>query len=257
MVILIFIIAAMLGSFANVCIYRIPHRKSIIFPFSFCPRCTTPIKYYDNIPLLSFFLLKGKCRFCEERISYHYPFVEFIMASGGVWFFLKFGLSLNFFVGLVFLWFLTVIGVIDFYHQIIPDQLSYLLIIFGLVFSFLNPFLKTVFYFPFLWKNNVLYGRLFSSFSGFLLGGTILYLVAIVGEAAFRREVMGGGDVKLIAGIGSFVGIEKIFDVLLLACLGGAVIGIILRVLGKNKKWQPIPFGPFLCTSAIFFLTRN
>ncbi|MCK5533654.1 prepilin peptidase [bacterium] len=257
MLFFIIIFSAMLGSFANVCIYRIPLEKSIVMPFSFCPLCKTPIKFYDNIPLVSFFLLKGKCRFCKGKISYAYPLVEFIITGGAVWLFLTFGLSINFFIGMIFLWILTVISVIDYYHQIIPDELSFLLIALGLFFSFFNPFLENFLTFIFRGKNNILWGRFSSSFLGFLLGGGIMYLIAVMGEIIFKREVMGGGDVKLIAGIGAFLGIEKVFDVLFLACLGGTIIGIFLRITGKNKKWQPIPFGPFLCASAVFFLDNK
>ncbi len=253
----IIIFSAMLGSFANVCIYRIPLEKSIVMPFSFCPLCKNTIKFYDNIPLVSFFLLKGRCRFCKGKISYVYPLVELIMAVGGGWLYLIYGLSISFFIGLIFLWILTVISVIDYYHQIIPDELSFLLIGLGLIFSFFNPFLEGFLDIFFNGKHSILWARLSSSFLGFLLGGGVLYLIAVMGEIIFKREVMGGGDVKLIAGLGAFLGIEKIFDVLFLACLGGTVIGGMLRITGRNKKWQPIPFGPFLCASAIFFLDNK
>jgi len=231
------LLGAIVGSFLNVCILRLPNEESIIFPGSHCPQCKKPIQFYDNIPLVSYILLKGKCRYCKKTISIQYPFVEGITALSSFLLFVRFGLSLSYLLYLVFVAALIVITVIDLYHQIIPDVISLPGIGVGLLASLMNPQIT-----------------FFNSFLGALLGGGSLFLVAIVYQWLFKREGMGGGDVKLLAMIGAFLGWKAVILTILLSSFIGSVTGIILMILkGKDFKYA-IPFGPFLSLGAVIAL---
>ena len=180
---------AMVGSFLNVCIARLPKEESIVWPGSHCPLCRKPIKFYDNIPLVSYLLLKGKCRQCRGSISLQYPLVEGITALSSLLLIIKFGPSLSYLIYFAFVAALIVITVIDLYHQIIPDVISLPGIGVGLLASLIIPQITFL-----------------NSLIGILLGGGSLFLVATVYRWLFKREGMGGGDVKLLAMIGAFLG---------------------------------------------------
>jgi leader peptidase (prepilin peptidase)/N-methyltransferase len=228
------IFGALIGSFLNVCIVRLPKEESIITPGSHCPHCKTPIKFYDNIPLVSYLFLKGRCRYCKKSISIRYPLIEGITALGSLILFMKFGPSLSFLIYFAFVSALIVITVIDLYHQIIPDVISLPGIGVGLLASFITP--QITFY---------------GSLIGILLGGGSLFLVATVYQWLFKREGMGGGDVKLLAMIGSFLGWKAVILTILIGSLIGSIIGISIIVLkGKDFKYA-IPFGPFLSLGAV------
>ena len=188
----VFLFGICLGSFFNVCIYRIPRKKSIVVPSSFCPACQHPLRYYDNIPLLGYILLRGKCRFCKAPISIQYPLVEFITGMVFLILFQWFGFSGSFFIYGLFLGALIVITFIDIEFQIIPDIISLPLLGFGLVVSWIPNL--TVY-----WLDSVL---------GALLGGGFLYLVAMLYLLFRKKEGMGGGDIKLMAMAGSFLGMD-------------------------------------------------
>ena len=231
------IFGALIGSFLNVCIFRLPKEESIVWPGSHCPHCKSPIKYYDNIPLISYLLLGGRCRHCRSPISFQYPLVEGITALGSFILFIKFGPSLSYLFYFLFVASLIVITVIDLYHQIIPDVISLPGIGVGLLASLLIPqitFLNSLF--------------------GVLLGGGSLFLVATIYQWFFKREGMGGGDVKLLAMIGAFLGWKAVVLTILLGSLIGSIIGISIMILkGKDFKYA-IPFGPFLSTGAVIAL---
>jgi leader peptidase (prepilin peptidase)/N-methyltransferase len=231
------IFGAMVGSFLNVCIYRLPKEESIVWPGSHCPRCKNPIKYYDNIPLISYILLKARCRYCKEPISIQYPLIEGITGLGSLILFMKFGPSASYLFYFSFVCALIVITVIDLYHQIIPDVISLPGIGVGLLASLMIPQIT-----------------FFNSLVGVLLGGGSLFLVATVYQWLFKREGMGGGDVKLLAMIGAFLGWKSVILTILLGSLIGSVVGIMLMALkGKNFKYA-IPFGPFLSLGAVIAL---
>ncbi len=231
------IFGAIIGSFLNVCIFRLPKEKSIVWPGSYCPHCKNPIKFYDNIPLVSYILLKGCCRHCYTAISFQYPLVEGITALASLILFMKFGLSLSYFFYFLFVAALIVITVIDLYHQIIPDVISLPGIGVGLIASLMIPQIT-----------------LFSSLMGTLLGGGSLFLVATIYQWLFKREGMGGGDVKLLAMIGAFLGWKAVILTILLSSLVGSITGIIVMILkGKDFKYA-IPFGPFLSFGAVVSL---
>ena len=231
------VFGGIVGSFLNVCIFRLPKEESIIWPGSHCPHCKTPIKSYDNIPLISYVLLRGKCRQCHGSISLQYPLVEGITALSSLLLIMKFGLSVTYLIYFAFVAALIVITVIDLYHQIIPDVISLPGIGVGLLASL------TVSQINFM-----------NSLLGILCGGGSLFLVATLYQWLFKREGMGGGDVKLLAMIGAFLGWKAVIVTILLGSLVGSITGIILMVSkGKDFKYA-IPFGPFLSFGAVVAL---
>jgi leader peptidase (prepilin peptidase) / N-methyltransferase len=253
------------GSFANVCIWRIPRREEVALKPSHCPSCQAGIKWHQNIPVISYLLLGGKCHDCRTRISVQYPLVEL---AGGLLFaaaYLKLGLDWRLAGYLPFLWLLLVISAIDLRHYIIPDVLSLAGLVLGLAFGLAATFLPdgnlSVLGFddPFgLWP-------WLDSLLGAVAGGGLIWLSAWGGEKIFKQEAMGGGDIKLAAFIGAFVGWQAMLMVLFLSFLLGTLAGVPLMLLGKLKKTndvfgdhpqdQPgkamVPFGPFLALAAV------
>lgn len=231
------IFGALVGSFLNVCIFRLPKEESIIWPGSHCPHCKNAIKFYDNIPVVSYFLLRGRCRYCKGSISLQYPLVEGITAVSSLFLIIKFGPSLSYLLYFAFVAALIVITVIDLYHQIIPDVISLPGIGMGLLASLLIPQIT--------FSNSLI---------GILLGGGSLFIVATFYQWLFKREGMGGGDVKLLAMIGAFLGWKAVLLTILLSSLIGSVTGILMMVVkGKDFKYA-IPFGPFLSLGAVISL---
>lgn len=232
-----FIFGLLVGSFLNVCICRIPMEQSIVSPGSHCPRCERPIRFYDNIPLVSYVILGGKCRYCRASISFQYPVVEGVTALSSLLLFLRFGPSLNYLFYFAFVAALITITVIDLHHQIIPDVISLPGIAVGLLASLILPEITFL-----------------NSLLGTLVGGGSLFLVATVYHWLFKREGMGGGDVKLLAMIGAFLGWKAVILTIFLSSLIGSVTGIALILIkGRDFKYA-IPFGPFLSAGAVFSL---
>jgi leader peptidase (prepilin peptidase)/N-methyltransferase len=226
-----------IGSFLNVCICRLPRGESIVTPRSHCPHCQKMIGWYDNIPILSYVVLRGKCRGCKAPISPQYPLVEAVTGLFSLLLMLRFGPSLGYLFYFAFVAALIVITVIDLYHQIIPDVISLPGIGVGLLGSLLLPGLSFV-----------------NSLIGMFLGGGSLFLVATVYQWLFKREGMGGGDVKLLAMIGAFLGWRAVILTILLSSLIGSVTGILIILLkGKDFKYA-IPYGPFLSLGAVLCL---
>jgi leader peptidase (prepilin peptidase) / N-methyltransferase len=231
------IFGALIGSFLNVCIYRLPREESIVTPGSHCPSCNQPIRFYDNIPLISYSFLRGKCRNCRHPISLQYPLVEGISALSSLLLFLRFGPSWSYLAYFAFAAALIAITVIDLHYQIIPDLISLPGIGAGLLVSLVIPQIT-----------------FFNSLFGVLLGGGSLFLVATVYQWLFKREGMGGGDVKLLAMIGAFLGWKAVILTIFLSSLIGSVTGVVLMLIkGKDFKYA-IPFGPFLSLGAILAL---
>lgn len=232
-----FIFGVAIGSFINVCIYRIPAETSIVKPSSRCPSCGHPIRFYDNIPILSFLILRARCRDCGAKISWRYPLIELITGLMALLLFGKFGLSLVFLVFFIFTAVLIVIAFIDLDHQIIPDILS----LPGIpVF-----FLAAVFIVKLPWLEALI---------GLLIGGGVLLAIAYGYELITKREGMGGGDIKLLAMIGGFLGWKSLIFVLLFSSLTGAVVGIAAMVIKKQDTKYAIPFGPFLSMAAVAWI---
>lgn len=243
--ILVFILGLVLGSFANVCIYRMPRDLSVVKPNSHCTNCNKFIKWYDNIPVISYIILRGKCRNCGSKISLIYPAVELICGLLFLSMYFLFGFTYILAPFCLFVFSLLVITVIDFDFQIIPDEISFFLIILGLLISFLNPIL-----------GDTVSQRILNSFLGFLTGGGSLLIVAIIGKWIFGKDAMGGGDIKIMAGVGAFIGWDKVLFAIFIACFLGSIVGIFMMLSKKIGKRQEIPFGPYLAISsfAVLFL---
>ncbi len=232
MTLIIFLYALVIGSFLNVCIYRIPRDVSIVWPRSFCPNCQKNIPWYDLIPVLSYIILRGRCRFCRATIGIQYPVVEISTAILALIFYKKYGLTGEFFKIAFFCCLLIIIAWIDCYHRRIPNKLSILGIIAGMAWAF------------FYGKAALLHAGL-----GMLIGGGILFPIAF-----FYPRGMGMGDVKLLAMIGAFVGVKAVLYTLFIGSALGAVIGLGLLYWKTITRKTQIPFGPFLAVGAIITL---
>lgn len=222
---LVFVLGLCVGSFCNVAIHRLPTGGSVFFPVrSFCPSCKESLPAHQNIPLLSYLLLMGKCGFCKAPISIRYPIVELAVGLIFLAAYNQYGFP-YFFIHAAWLSSLVVITAIDLDHQIIPDVISLPGILTGLALSLFGlipvPFLESVI--------------------GAFLGGAIFFIIAFA-----SRGGMGGGDIKLIAMIGSFLGWQKMLLTIFISSLSGSVIGLILMALGKKGRKSKIPYGPFL-----------
>lgn len=232
-----FIFGALVGSFLNVCIYRLPKGESVVFPASHCPACDFKIPWYDNIPVVSYLLLRGKCRSCRAPISLQYPLVETIDGLLTLFLFMRFGLSFTFLVLFLFCCAMVAITFIDLEHQIIPDVISLPGIVAGFAFSFFIPQLG--------WVNSLI---------GILVGGGSLYLVAFLYQLFTGKEGMGGGDIKLLAMMGAFFGWKAVLFIIFVSSLVGSVIGITVMLIQKKDSKLAIPFGPFLAVGAILYI---
>ncbi len=230
-----------LGSFINVVIHRLPKSRSFVRPGSHCPRCRGQLAWFDNIPLLSYLILGGRCRRCRKPISLRYPAVEAVVGAaaallllryppGGLWVFTALWGVAGF----------IAVTMIDWDTFLIPNELSYGLLLVGLAAAPINP----------LFAGGPLraYG---ASVLGAGVGFFLTWGIAVFGEFLFKREAMGGGDIKLMAAIGAWSGALGAFDCMVVGSFIGAVYGIALLVRKKVRRQDPIPFGPFLSAGAI------
>lgn len=232
-----FVFGALLGSFANVVIYRLPKEESVVKPGSHCYSCKTPVKWYDNIPIFSWFILRGKCRHCGAKFSFRYALVELLMASLFALSFHYVGLSWSLVEYLLFIFGLVVCTFIDLDHMILPDEFTLSGIVIGLVGAYLNPqreFLDSLF--------------------GVLMGGGFLWGMAYVYYLLTKQEGMGGGDIKLLAWIGALLGWKAIPFVIMSSAIIGSVVGIIAARKQNAGLKTVIPFGPYLALGALMYL---
>ena len=237
MVIYSVLIGLALGSFMNVCIYRIPLRKSIIRPSSSCPGCGENIRFYDNIPIFSYLLLLGRCRHCGEPISWRYPTVEALTGLLSMALFIRYGLSYQYVMFLLFSATLVTISFIDLDHQIIPDVLSLPGIALGLGTSLIPGNIS--------WSESLI---------GIILGYGSLFVIEVTFKHITGKEGMGRGDAKLLAMIGAWMGWKPLLPVILISSLTGAIIGSAALLLSGKGLRVKIPFGPFLALGALLYL---
>ena len=235
MLVLYVLFGAIMGSFLNVCIYRIPLEGSILRPGSSCPNCSNKIGFYDNIPILSYLILKGKCRSCGQAISLRYPLVELLTAGFTTAVGTVFGMTSLGGVYIVFIYILIVITVIDLDHMIIPDRLVGLGLITGIAAIFVGAI-------EIGWKN---------AFMGSLVYGGFLYLAGMVGKRIFKKEAMGMGDVKLGVMMGLLLGWKMSIMSLYLSFLVASIVGLTAIMTGQLRKGDRIPFGPFLAVGTV------
>lgn len=233
----IFINGAVLGSFANVVIYRMPKGESVVRPRSRCQKCNHVVAWFDNIPILSWFVLRGKCRYCGEPFSFRYPFVELLMGSLFALAYAYFGFSWSFVEALFFLFPIVICVFIDFDHMILPDEFTLSGIVIGLIGALINP------------------DRTFlDAFWGVLLGGGFLWALAYLYFVFTKNDGMGGGDIKLLAWIGAVLGWEAIPFVILVSAITGSIVGILFAFKSKEGLKTAIPFGPYLALGGVLYM---
>jgi leader peptidase (prepilin peptidase)/N-methyltransferase len=235
------LLGALIGSFLNVCIYRLPRHESIVWPGSHCPACSKPIAWYDNVPILGYLMLAGRCRACSVRIPLHYPVVEALNTVGYLAILWFFGPTMAAAVYAILFSALLVVAGTDLSHKIIPNAVTFPGIVLGLVSA-----------------ATILPLGLLNGLIGLLVGGGILWLLAWASPYLFGKEGMGGGDIKLLAMIGAFLGWKLALMTIMIGSLVGSVVGVSLLAAQVIKREEYIPFGPFLvlgAVSALFFGT--
>jgi leader peptidase (prepilin peptidase)/N-methyltransferase len=221
------------GSFLNVVIYRLPLRMSISKPSSSCPHCNEKIKFYDNIPVLSFLLLRGKCRHCKGKISFRYPLVELLTAASFLLLYSQYSLSFFFFASCLFACALIALGFIDYYHQILPDEITLPSLLLALIYSLFRTDLN-----------------LRQALIGAVAGAGFLLFIYAAYYLLRKQEGLGLGDVTMMLLIGAYLGWRQAFFTLILASFVGALVGIFF-ILYKKKDFQySLPFGTFLAPAA-------
>ena len=232
-----FLVGAVIGSFLNVVIHRVPRRLSIVRPGSACPGCSQAIRWYDNIPMISWLILRARCRSCGQPISMRDPLVEVaaaLMAAAAVH---RWGLSVLSIEVVVFSWVSLALALIDLEHQLLPDVMTYPSIAFGLVASWLGGF------------TTILYSVL-----GAVVGALLPITVILLYRWLRGEEGMGWGDVKYLAAIGAVVGVRDCVWVLVMAAVAGALVGGVLWASGRGSGKTALPFGTFLAASVIAWL---
>ena len=257
--VLVFAWGACVGSFLNVCVHRIPRELSVVRPRSHCPRCSRLIPWYLNIPLASYLLLRGRCKFCGGRISPRYFLVELLVAALFLLVWFKFdardghrllGLVPTTDWRLVLAYWLAVSGLVlgtfvDFEHLIIPDRVTLGGIVAGLLLSAFVPSLH---------GTDSVRDSLLQSALGAAIGWGALWAVGAAGTLIFRKDAMGFGDVKLLGAIGAFLGWHAVVFTIVLSSLFGSVIGLSLVVAGRKAMQSRIPYGPYLALAAVLWM---
>lgn len=229
MAVFVFVFGLIIGSFLNVCIYRIPKKESVVTESSHCTRCNAKIKPYDLIPVFSYLILRGKCRNCGEKISGRYPLVELLNALLYLLCFWNNGFVLHIIPKLILCSVLIVISAIDMDTKEIPNGAVLIILICGIINILLDPELT--------WMQGLI---------GFFVASLPMLLIALVSGGG-----MGGGDIKLMAAAGLFLGWENILTAFFISCLTAGVTGMILILTKKRGRKDKIPFGPFLALGII------
>ncbi|MBI4398862.1 MAG: prepilin peptidase [Candidatus Omnitrophica bacterium] len=239
---LFFILGVCVGSFANVCIFRLGEQISLVKPRSFCPACRTPIHAYDNIPLVSYILLKAKCRACGAKIPQRYFWVELVSGLIFSFLFIYAGLTIELIWGFYFITSLLIVTLIDFKKMEIPDEITVSGIFAGWLFAFV---------FPEIFNEVANKSGLGESVLGMMTGGGLMWVTAWLGDKIFKRESMGGGDIKLMAMAGAFLGVQGAVMTYFLAPFFAMPFGLFQKWV---KKSEILPYGPFIAMAAVFSL---
>lgn len=232
-----FVLGAVLGSFANVVILRLPREESLVKPRSHCVACGKTIAWYDLVPIVSWFMRRGRCRWCGAKFSFRYPLVELLTAIAFAVTFAMDGWSWSLLEHLLFVWPLIVCVFIDIDHMILPDEFTLSGVVIGLAGAALNP------------------DRAFTdALLGVLAGGGFLWFMAWVYFALTGKEGMGGGDIKLLGWIGAVLGIEAVPFTIVVSAVVGSVVGLILTRKDERGLQAAIPYGPYLVLGALVYL---
>ncbi len=234
---IVFLFGAVIGSFLNVCIHRLPREESVAWPASHCPTCRKPIAWYDNIPIVSYLVLRGRCRACQSPISIRYPLVETANAIGYVGVFWMFGFTAIACAYAALVSALVVVTGTDLSHTMIPDAVTLPGIVVGLLCAAL-----------------ILPISVMESLTGILVGGGLLWFLAWISPYVFGKEGMGGGDIKLMAMVGAFIGWQPVLLAIMIGSFLGSMIGGTLMISGVISRREPIPFGPFLAIGSLLAL---
>jgi len=242
---LVFIVGLIFGSFANVCIYRLPAGRSVVSPGSRCPRCGKPIPWYDNIPLVSYLLLGARCRFCGGRISFRYFVVELLVGGIFLLLYLKFGLSPRWYVYALFALGLVITGFID----IDTFEIHEVIVLPGIALGLLFSGIVEGMYEGLSRGDGFVNGLL-----GAAGGAGALLLVGFLGKLVFRKDAMGFGDVELLGMIGAFLGWRSTLLAVFFGSLAGAAVSIALILLKVRTRDEYVPFGPYLACGALIAL---
>jgi len=240
---LFIILGGIWGSFSNVCIYRLPKNQGIITGRSFCPSCKNKIQWFDNIPILSFILLKGKCRHCENKISVQYLIIEIISSISFVTIYYFFGLTINTLLLLILSIFFIIIFFIDLKHFIIPNVLTFPLMVIGFIKSF-DPNL-----------NKTIFPNYINSLIGGLIGYFIIWLIIYFYKKVRKKEGMGLGDAKLMAAIGFWFGWVSVPIVIFISSFVALIIAIPSLMKKSLKMSSEIPFGPYIIIGCILYMS--
>ena len=235
----ILLVGLIFGSFANVCIHRLPLDLDIINGRSHCPKCKKKIIWYDNIPILSFLILGFKCRTCKKHIPKQYFIVEFLTGLAFMLFYKILGLGFDFVLVCIIFLILIIIFLIDLKHYIIPDSLNFSLILIGIIKNFTTQDLLKFNY------------NLFDSLLGGALGYLIIWLIIFIYKKIRNKEAMGLGDAKLLSAFGFLLGIKSIFIILFVASVLGLIFVLPSLLLKNRSTGSIIPFGPFIILAAI------
>ena len=232
---IVVVLGLVIGSFLNVLIYRIPRRQQFVKGRSACPNCGALIKWYQNIPLVSYFALRGRCAGCRARITFRYPLVELLNAVAYFYFFHTFAWSLQFGTFAFLSSALIVIFFIDLDHQMIPDLITLPGMIIGLAVSFVPGGIGIV-----------------PALIGLLVGGGSLYLIALLGDWLFKKDSMGGGDIKMASMLGAFLGWQKVLFVFMASAVIGLIVSVALMTFSARlRETRIVPFGPFIAIAAM------
>lgn len=230
-----------MGSFLNVCIYRIPRGASVSFPPSHCPNCKEPIKWYDNIPVFSYLLLRGRCRVCKTKISFVYPVIELVTGILYLLIYFKYGFTILTVKYIIFVSILIVLGMIDLQTYYLPEKLTFSLIFLGFALSFISDI------------------TILQSFIGAATYLFPFFMLYAYGESILHKSILGFGDLELVAGIGAFIGYRGYFELHLYFTISfviGAIVSVILLIKKKKGRKDMIPFGPFLVIAAIIMILK-
>ncbi len=234
----VFCFGAVVGSFLNVCIYRLPRGESIVFPASHCPGCRRPIPWYLNIPFVSYLVLRGRCAYCKAKISFRYFAVEGLTALMFVAIYWRFKATPDFVIYTGLFSVLMIISFIDIEHWIIPDELTIPGAVLGLLLSAAYPRFQ---------GEASRFWALGDSFFGMVFGFVSLYLLGVLGKIAYKKEAMGGGDLMLLMFIGAFLGWKLTVAAFFLAPVFGSLVGVPKLLM---KKQDTIQYGPYLVLAA-------
>lgn len=248
--VLVGLVGLVVGSFLNVVIHRVPRRRSIVHPRSSCPACGAAIAWYHNVPIASWLVLGGRCAACHAPISARYPFVE--AANAALWLAaaLRYGVTLEALVLLPFLSAMLALFFTDWDHQLLPDRITFPLLALGLLSAPLNRRLDLFLLAP---GTGTAWARLATALAGAALGFGALFLVGWAWEVLFRREALGGGDLKLMAAVGAYLGMPGVVATVFGGSLVGTAIALPFLLRGRWTMTRELPFGCFLTPAAALF----